>query len=131
MDKTIVYGIIIILVISGSFLLFNNRNKEIINDEPVILENQISSREAVVKEFNIKASRFSYAPDVIRVNKGDSVKIIIDNTDTLHGIRIPDLDLRANEVIEFTADEIGEFDFFCTNYCGEGHGEMGGKIIVE
>src|SRR3989339_486780 len=72
---------------------------------------------ANTKEFTVKAFRFGYSPDVIEVNKGDKVKIIINNTDTLHGIRVPDLNLKGNSTIEFTADKEGEFVWYCTNMC--------------
>ena len=84
-----------------------------------------------VKEFTIKAFRFGYSPDVIEINRGDNVKIIIENTDTLHGIRIPDLEIKGNDVVEFTADKQGEFDWYCNNMCGEGHMQMRGKLIVK
>lgn len=84
-----------------------------------------------VKEFTIKAFRFGYSPDIITVNQGDKVKIIIENTDTLHGIRIPELGIKGNEVLEFTADKKGEFVWYCTNMCGSGHMQMQGKLIVK
>ena len=59
------------------------------------------------------------------------VKINIDNTDTLHGIRIPDLGIRGDETLEFTADKAGEFTWYCTNMCGSGHMQMQGKLIVK
>lgn len=83
------------------------------------------------KEFTVNAFRFGYTPDTITVNKGDKVKIIINNTDTLHGIRIPDLNLKGNDLIEFTADKTGEFDWYCAVYCGEEHMKMKGKLIVK
>ncbi|MEK6832473.1 MAG: cupredoxin domain-containing protein [Nanoarchaeota archaeon] len=83
-----------------------------------------------VKEFTVNAFQFGYSPNVIEVNKGDNVRIIINNTDTLHGMRIPNLSLRGNEIIEFTADKQGEFTWYCTNMCGQGHMQMQGKLIV-
>jgi len=79
----------------------------------------------------VKAFKFGYSPDVIEVNKGDKVKIIVENTDALHGMRIPDLGIKGNEVLEFTADKQGEFIWSCNNMCGEGHREMQGKLIVK
>ncbi len=84
-----------------------------------------------VKEFTVKAFRFGYTPDTITVNKGDKVRIIINNTDTLHGIRIPDLGIKGNDILEFTADKSGEFNWYCANMCGGGHMDMGGKFIVK
>lgn len=84
-----------------------------------------------VKEFTINATRFQYNPSTITVNTGDKVRIKINNIDTIHGIRIPDLGIKANDVLEFTADRQGEFAWYCTNMCGEGHRDMQGKLIVK
>jgi len=83
-----------------------------------------------VKEFTVKAFRFGYEPDAITVNKGDLVKLVIDNTDTLHGIRIPDLGVSGNDVIEFTANKTGEFTWYCAVMCGSGHRAMNGTLTV-
>ena len=115
--KKLIVGIIIILAIAGIFVLKSFTGNAI---------NQSDS-----KEFTIKAFRFGYSPDVIEVNKGDDVKIIIENTDTLHGMRIPDLGIKGNEILEFTADKTGEFTWYCNNMCGKGHTQMKGKLIVK
>ena len=83
------------------------------------------------KEFTVNAFRFGYSPDRIEVNKGDNVRIIVNNTDTIHGIKIPDLKLSGDSLIEFTADETGEFNWYCANMCGGGHMQMQGKLIVK
>jgi predicted MPP superfamily phosphohydrolase len=31
----------------------------------------------------------------------------------------------------FTADTAGEYDFYCDVFCGEGHSDMTGRIVVE
>ena len=83
------------------------------------------------REINIKAFKFGYEPNVIKVAKGERIKINIENTDVLHGIRIPDLGLKGNDALEFTADQTGEFTSYCTNMCGDGHMAMQGKLIIE
>lgn len=83
------------------------------------------------KEISIEAFQFGYTPDVINIKKGEKVRISIDNTDVMHGIRIPDLGVRGNETIEFSADKTGEFIWYCNVFCGEGHMSMKGKIIVK
>lgn len=80
--------------------------------------------------FSVDAKRWQFTPDVINVKKGQKVKIIINNTDTTHGINLPDFNVAGNDSIEFTADKTGEFVFKCNTYCGDGHGAMQGKIIV-
>ena len=117
MKKQIVIAIITIIIITGIFASKSLTGKTIAQSDS--------------KEFTVKAFRFGYTPDTITVNKGDKVKIIINNSDTLHGIRIPELNLKGNDIIEFTAEKTGEFDWYCTNMCGQGHMQMKGKIIVE
>ena len=107
----------LLIIFAGIFIVKN------------ITGNAVKNEEA--KTFNVKAFRFGYAPDLIEVNKGDKIVIEIENTDTLHGIRIPDLGLKGNERIEFTADKTGEFIWYCTNMCGTEHMQMQGKLIVK
>lgn len=80
--------------------------------------------------FSVDAKRWQFTPDIIRVKKGQRVKIIVNNTDTIHGINLPDFNAAGNDSIEFTADKVGEFTFRCNTFCGDGHSAMQGKIIV-
>jgi len=34
------------------------------------------------------------------------------------------------KTISFIADQVGEFNFFCSVFCGSGHSDMRGKLIV-
>ena len=113
----IIAGIIIILAIAGIFASKSFTGNVI--------------KEQEIKEFTVKAFKFGYSPDEIIVNKGDKVRIKIENTDVLHGIRIQDLKIRGNDIIEFSADKTGEFDWYCNNMCGKGHMQMKGKLIVK
>ena len=114
----ITIAIILILVIVGTF----------------IVKGKIGTGNAVkndLKEFSVEASRFKYSPDIITVNKGDKVKINVNNLDTMHGIRIPDIQVSGDELIEFTADKSGEFIWYCNVFCGDEHKAMKGKLIVK
>ena len=77
-------------------------------------------------------------PQTIIVQKGDKVRIVLTNIDdgNDHGF-----DLAAfgvNKVaksletitIEFVADNAGIFEFHCSVYCGTGHPQMTGQLIV-
>ena len=90
-----------------------------------------------VKEFKITAKQFAFEPSTIEVNKGDKVRLIVTSTDVPHGIAIKEyginerLDVGKPVTIEFTADKQGSFTAFCSVFCGSGHGNMKGKIIVK
>lgn len=93
--------------------------------------NDASTTGKEIKEFRVDTFRFGYKPNVITVNENDKVKISINNTDTIHGIRIHDLEISGNDFIEFTAEKSGQFAWYCNNFCGEGHTQMQGTLIVK
>ena len=79
----------------------------------------------------VEARKFSFDPDIIRVKQWERVKLIIDNVDMLHGIGVPDMELFWDKEIILDTSTKGEFPFWCANFCGSGHENMTGKIIVE
>ena len=90
-----------------------------------------------IKEIEVIAKQWEFQPAVIELKKGDQVKLKIRSLDVPHGFAIPlgyEMDKRINpgEIVEvnFIADKTGEFPFFCSIGCGEGHFKMAGKIIV-
>lgn len=85
------------------------------------------------KSFTIKATNWDFEPKEIRVNKGDTVEIKLINEEGLHDILIKGYDktIKDNETVTFTADKAGEFEFICNIFCGAGHDDMIGKLIVE
>lgn len=85
-----------------------------------------------VKEFTITASNFVFEPREIQVNQGDTVKITLDNTEGFHDVKINGYNLKVEEgkTLEFVADRSGEFDFICDIFCGEGHDDMKGILVV-
>lgn len=96
-----------------------------------------TSTTPVVKEFNLTAKRFAFSPSTITVNKGDKVKIIINSLDVNHGFTIAEYDIHETiepgkqTTVEFTADQVGTFSFYCSTFCGSGHSEMKGSLIVK
>ena len=89
-----------------------------------------------LKEFSMTARQWSFEPSTITVNQGDRVRLSINNVDVPHGIAIPAFNVRENlqpgkaTVVEFVADRKGAFPFSCSVYCGDGHGQMTGQIVV-
>ena len=87
------------------------------------------------------AVRSFFAPDVIRVNKGDKVIIHVTNIeqtrDELHGFAINDyninmvIDPGETKTVTFTANKAGVHAFYCTNFCSALHQEMQGYFLVK
>lgn len=85
------------------------------------------------KSFEIKAKNWAFEPTEIRVNKGDTVEIKLVNEEGMHEVEIKGYGktIKGDGTVKFTADKTGEFEFICSVFCGTGHDDMIGKLIVE
>jgi cytochrome c oxidase subunit 2 len=67
---------------------------------------------------------------------GKTVKLLMSSQDVIHSFYVPDfrmkMDVLPNRytIAWFEALDTGEYDIFCTEYCGKGHSEMLGKVKV-
>ena len=118
---------VIIALVVLAFLVFFKPNVN--PNEEVSLTGEIIT-------FDIIAKQFSFDPSYIEVNKGDKVILNVQSIDVVHGIRISEFGVNAflepgeTVKVEFIANKQGEFDFFCNVYCGNGHNNMRGRLIV-
>ncbi|TVR57182.1 MAG: hypothetical protein EA426_12565 [Spirochaetaceae bacterium] len=88
-------------------------------------------------EMRVVKNRWRWDPDVIVVPYGSLVRLTIENEDDFdHGIAIREfgLDRRLpagrTTTVQFIADQEGEFEFFCSVYCGTGHFDQKGTLVV-
>jgi len=95
---------------------------------------QAKAKERVIK---IEARKFRYAPNVIELKKGEAVVLELTALDFPHGFSLPDFKIRADLVmgkpvrVKLKPEEAGQFGFLCDNFCGSGHEEMSGTLIVK
>ena len=84
----------------------------------------------------IVAKRFSYTPSEVTLKKGEPVVLELVSEDRVHGFKLPAFkirsDVRPNEVtrVPLTPDKTGTFTFACDVFCGDGHDDMTGTLIV-
>jgi cytochrome c oxidase subunit II len=80
--------------------------------------------------------KFEYSVKEITVKKGTPVVIEITSEDRLHGFSLPAFGVRGDVLpgqvtrISFTPDKVGVFEYLCDIFCGEGHEDVNGKLIV-
>lgn len=97
----------------------------------------ISSASAEEKFFEIKAVKFSYTPNIIKVDSGDTVKIRLISEDVHHGFYLDGYNIGTTArpgqegSLKFVASKTGRFSFRCSVTCGEFHPYMVGSLIVE
>jgi 3',5'-cyclic AMP phosphodiesterase CpdA len=98
----------------------------------VVAEKSVTG-EQVVK---VSARRFNYMPETIVVARGVPVVLELSAEDRKHGFKSEGLKLRADVEpgkvtrVEFTPAAAGTYPFHCDVFCGDGHEDMGGKIVV-
>lgn len=84
----------------------------------------------------IVAQRFQFAPNEIALKSGQPVVLEITSLDFIHGFNIPALGIRTNLLpgpptrVALKDLAPGRYDFLCDNFCGSGHEEMNGTIVV-
>ena len=88
--------------------------------------------------FEVELKRFAFEPERLEVTAGDYVRIVARSADGTHGFAIRKLKVkreipRGGEpvTIEFVANEPGEYEITCSEYCGTGHAQMKGYLVVK
>jgi cytochrome c oxidase subunit 2 len=85
---------------------------------------------------HMTAKKFEYTPNQITLKKGVPVVLEITAVDRDHGFKVPELgvraDLKSGQVtrVRIVPDRTGTFEFRCDVFCGSGHEDMSGEIIV-
>ena len=102
----------------------------------------------------VSAKKYEFTPAEIHVRKGTKVELKVHSEDETHGIKLNDraegtaetsapgllfeeagqngkVKKHVDQVIDFTAQEAGTYEFKCAKICGFGHGGMKGKLIVD
>jgi cytochrome c oxidase subunit 2 len=84
----------------------------------------------------VTARRFVFSPDKIMLRAGESVVFELTALDVVMGFSVPDLGIRADlppgKVVRVpvTAGAAASHVFLCDIFCGSGHENMNGMIVV-
>ncbi len=90
-----------------------------------------------VHESTVVGSNFKFVPSSLTVKQGEKVRLTFQNSGGMHDLRIDELGVAtkkigsgATDVVEFTPDKKGTFEFYCS--VGD-HRAMGmkGTITVQ
>jgi len=119
--KILVAGVVIIFISLIFLLIFNFKSVTIAK----VIDN------GNVREIVVDAKMFEFNPSIIKVKEGEKIRIKMNNLDVEHSIYIPELDVHIHDEGEFVAEKKGNFTFSCHTYCGSGHENMKGILIVE
>ena len=88
------------------------------------------------KVVRITARKFEYSPAEVRLNVGEPVVLELVTEDVTMGFYLPDFKTGAEIVpgkvarVRLVPDRPGSFEFVCDVFCGEGHEDMSGRLVV-
>jgi cytochrome c oxidase subunit II len=94
------------------------------------------TRAAEPRVVRISAKRFEFTPSEVRVEKGETVVLELTSKDRVHGFNLPAFKIRKDIVpkevtrVTLTPDKEGTFPFHCDVFCGDGHEDMTGVLVV-
>ncbi|HEX6976777.1 MAG TPA: cupredoxin domain-containing protein [Patescibacteria group bacterium] len=149
----IVIAIVIIVLVGGGLILVNgmssNSNTTTTETNPTALNSDlptatpnstvqpVATTQGTSQTFTVEGGDFFFKPNEIRVKKGDTVKIIFNNSNGVHDFVIDEFNVRTktipdgeSDTIEFVADKAGSFEYYCSV---SNHRRLGmkGTLIVE
>ncbi|HZS84881.1 MAG TPA: cupredoxin domain-containing protein [Stellaceae bacterium] len=85
---------------------------------------------------SMTAMKFEFTPETVTLKKGVPVILELTSLDRTHGFTIPELKLRADILpdqtvrVRIVPEKVGRYGFHCDNFCGDGHEDMSGTIVV-
>lgn len=149
-NKNLIIGVIVLAVVGvGAALLFKSAPSQTLapatqtqvtsapTEAVSVPEATGSAVSSDVKEFTVTGANYKFDPKTITVKKGDKVKITLKSTGGFHNFIIDELNVKTPIVetgksvtVEFTADKIGKFEYYCSvgNHRAMG---MVGTLTVE
>lgn len=155
-----VIGIVIVFGIIGYVVTQNNivqapeaviveetrEDGEVIEDEATaeegrddddVVETEVMEAKEGVVVVSLEASNFTFGTEEVTIKLGDTVRIEVEVAQGTHNFTLEEFDVKSDVtgagktiVVEFVADQIGEFEY----YCGVGsHRQLGmvGTLTVE
>ena len=90
----------------------------------------------VERTVEISAKKFEFTPSEIKLKKGEAVMLKLTSLDRQHGFFCKGLGIREDinpdkpTEVHLIPVKAGVYDFECDIFCGTGHEDMNGKIIV-
>lgn len=112
-----------------------------VNDSVQAPLNTISSssdQQLVLKEFTVTGQNYSFTPSTLTVQKGDRVKITFKNAGGFHDLKIGEFNVATPQIqgdkeasIEFVADKVGSFEYYCSVGSHRAMGMKGTLTVTE
>ena len=133
----LVTALISILMLAYVDIRDSNQQTEREQDLQTLVDTDGNVLEDGTREFHVSGRNFEFSQNEMKVKKGDKVRVIFKSTKGTHDWVLDEFNARTEKVepgqtttVEFTANKLGTFEYYCS--VGE-HRKFGmlGKLIVE
>ena len=94
------------------------------------------AKEDSTRIVRIRTKKFEFVPSQFTLARGEPVVLELIADDIAMGFRCKALELRMDTTpgkpaqLRFTPQKPGKYAFYCDVFCGDGHEDMDGEIIV-
>jgi plastocyanin len=136
----ILVAIIIVLVAASGYFLYkahaNKKNTAKMSGKSMNMapqptmpltdmqKQQLASETSITtshKTFNVTGGNFYFNPNMITVNKGDTVTIVFDDANGFHNFFLDEFEAKTKVIktgesatVTFLADKVGTYEFYCS-----------------
>jgi cytochrome c oxidase subunit II len=97
----------------------------------------VTAQKAEPRVIEVVATRWKFEPAQIEATVGEPLRLVVSSGDGVHGIEIKKFRVKKEiprggdpVMIHFTPDSAGQFPILCSEYCGDGHQDMKGMLVV-
>lgn len=135
-SNSVIYLVLALVVALGGGYYFYTQKPS--GNQTNTATSAVAVMQGDVKVFTLEGGSFYFKPNVISVKKGDKVKVVINAVSMMHDFVIDELGVKANVVksggstsVEFVADQVGSFEFYCSVGQHRTNGMVGTLTVTE
>lgn len=143
--KNVVIVLAIVAILGGAIYFAQNKSSEqpstnmqseqTTTQTDTNKESMESTDETVIE---MEAGSFYYTPNVITAKKGEKIRIVMKSVSMMHDFVIDELGVKMPVVkdgdtgtVEFVADKVGSFEYYCSVGQHRANGQIGTITITE
>lgn len=142
MKNNLIISLVVLALIGGAVYMSLNKKVAPVNTAITVSPTTAAVTEELeamseIKEIVVEGKAFEFTPDTITVKKGEKTRIVFKNTGGTHDFNVDELGIKTKIIntgeedsVEFTAEETGTYEFYCSV---ANHRQMGmkGTITIE
>ena len=112
------------------------RRRSLVAFAAMLACNALAVRAAKERTVKVVAKKFVFVPAVIQARIGETLVLKITAPEVPMGFSAPDFGVRADVVpgkdatVRIVLNKAGTFTFLCDIFCGKGHEDMNGTLVV-